>query len=221
MEKLDRMVRDVESQFRHMGARIGKAALGERVAGALREVPRHEFVPASMLPFAYDNEALPIGHGQIIPPPYIVAVMTELLRLEEGDVVLEIGTGTGYQAAVLARLARKVYSVELHRELAAAAMRRLQRLGHGNIEVAVGNGYFGWKDGAPYDAILVTAAVDEIPGPLLEQLGEGGRMVVPVNHSNAGQDLLLVEKGARGAIATTEIMPVSFTPLACGPNGEL
>lgn len=219
MEKLERMVREVESQARQIGASLGRTALDARVINALREVPRHEFVPAGMLPLAYENEALPIGDGQIIPQPGMVAVMTDLLRLDGDDIVLEVGTGTGYHTAVLARLARKVYSVEADRDMAAAAGQRLRRLGYGNVEGHVGNGYFGWREHAPYDAILVTAAVDRIPRPLIDQLKPGGRMVVPVNHSNFGQDLLLVEKNSEGITATTEIMAVSFPPLAYESNG--
>lgn len=219
MEKLERMVQEVESQVRQIGATLGKVALDARVINALREVPRHEFVPASQLPLVYENEALPVGHGQIIPQPGMVAVMTDLLRLDGNDVVLEVGTGTGYHTAVLSQLVRKVYSVEANRDMAAAAGPRLQRLGYGNIEVHAGNGYFGWREHAPYDAILVTAAVDEIPRPLIDQLKRGGRMVVPVNHSNFGQDLLLIERNSAGTIATTEIMAVSFPPLACESGG--
>lgn len=219
MEKLDRMVREVESQVRRMGAATGKEVLDGRVIGALREVPRHEFVPASMLPLAYENEPLPIGNGQIVPQPYLVALMTDLLRLRSDDVVLEVGTGTGYHAAVLSRLAGKIYSVEINRDMAETAAQRLRRLGYGNVEVCIGNGYFGWRAGAPYDAILVTAATDEIPPRLLDQIGAGGRMVIPVNHSNFGQDLLLVEKGRSGGVSIREIMPVSFAPLVLTVGG--
>jgi protein-L-isoaspartate(D-aspartate) O-methyltransferase len=193
-------------------ASIGKAALGERVMATLGKVPRHEFVPIELQPFAYANVPLPIGFGKTISQPFIVGLMTDLLAIDAGDTVLEIGTGLGYQAAVLAELARKVYSVEILEELADQAKQRLRRQRYTNIEFKVGNGYYGWPEHAPYDKIIVTAAPDLIPPPLIEQLKPGGKMVIPAGLAEA-QRLLLVEKDATGALTTTEILPVRFTQL--------
>ncbi|HEX9275579.1 MAG TPA: protein-L-isoaspartate(D-aspartate) O-methyltransferase [Casimicrobiaceae bacterium] len=193
-------------------ARIGKAALGERVMAALGKVPRHEFVPVELQPFAYANVPLPIGFGKTISQPFIVGLMTDLLAIDAGDAVLEIGTGLGYQAAVLAELAQKVYSVEILEELANQAKQRLRQQKYTNIEFKIGNGYYGWPEHAPYDKIIVTAAPDLIPPPLIEQLKPGGKMVIPAGLAEA-QRLLLVDKDVTGALATTEILPVRFTQL--------
>ncbi|HEX8009961.1 MAG TPA: protein-L-isoaspartate(D-aspartate) O-methyltransferase [Casimicrobiaceae bacterium] len=193
-------------------ASIGKAALGERVMATLGKVPRHEFVPVELKPFAYANVPLPIGFGKTISQPFIVALMSDLLAIEAGDTVLEIGTGLGYQAAVLAELASKVYSVEILEELAEQAKERLRRLNYTNIEFKVGNGYYGWPEHAPYDKIIVTAAPDLIPPPLLDQLKPGGKMVIPAGLADA-QRLMLVEKNATGAISAAEVLPVRFTQL--------
>jgi protein-L-isoaspartate(D-aspartate) O-methyltransferase len=193
-------------------ASIGKAALGERVMATLGKVPRHEFVPVELQPFAYANVPLPIGFGKTISQPFIVGLMTDLLAIGAGDAVLEIGTGLGYQAAVLAELAQKVYSVEILEELANQAKQRLRRQRYTNIEFKIGNGHYGWPEHAPYDKIIVTAAPDLIPPPLIEQLKPGGKMVIPAGLAEA-QRLLLVEKDVTGAITTTEILPVRFTQL--------
>ncbi len=193
-------------------ASIGKAALGERVMAALGKVPRHEFVPVELQPFAYANVPLPIGFGKTISQPFIVGLMTDLLAIDAGDAVLEIGTGLGYQAAVLAELAQKVYSVEILEELANQAKQRLRQQKYTNIEFKIGNGYYGWPEHAPYDKIIVTAAPDLIPPPLIEQLKPGGKMVIPAGLAEA-QRLLLVDKDVTGALATTEILPVRFTQL--------
>jgi protein-L-isoaspartate(D-aspartate) O-methyltransferase len=190
----------------------GRAAFGARVLAAVEAVPRHEFVPIELQSHAYLNRPLPIGFDKTVSQPYIVALMTDLLDLERSDVVLEVGTGAGYQAAVLARLARRVYSVELIEELAAAADRRLKRLGCANVETRVANGYYGWPEHAPYDKIMVTAAADLIPPPLLAQLKPGGRMVVPTGIPDK-QALVLVEKSAAGSLSTREILPVRFSEL--------
>ncbi len=193
-------------------ASIGKAALGERVMATLGKVPRHEFVPVELQPFAYANVPLPIGFGKTISQPFIVGLMTDLLAIDAGDAVLEIGTGLGYQAAVLAELAQKVYSVELLEELANQAKQRLCQQQYTNIEFKIGNGYYGWPEHAPYDKIIVTAAPDLIPPPLIEQLKAGGKMVIPAGLAEA-QRLLLVEKDVTGALTTAEILPVRFTQL--------
>ena len=193
-------------------AGIGKAALGERVMATLGKVPRHEFVPVELQPFAYANVPLPIGFGKTISQPFIVGLMTDLLAIDAGDTVLEIGTGLGYQAAVLAELAQKVYSVEILEELAEQAKQRLRRQKYTNIEFKIGNGYYGWPEHAPYDKIIVTAAPDLIPPPLIEQLKPGGKMVIPAGLAEA-QRLLLVDKDLTGALTTAEILPVRFSQL--------
>ena len=170
---------------RHLVAEIGKSALDDQVLRAMAKVLRHEFVPIEVQPYAYLNSPLPIGFDKTISQPLMVAVMTDLLELKPGDVVLEIGTGLGYQAAVLAELAGKVYTVELIDELAQRAVQRLKREGYTNVEVRVGNGYFGWPEHAPFDKVIVTAAPDLIPPPLINQLKAGGRMVVPVGLPDA------------------------------------
>jgi protein-L-isoaspartate(D-aspartate) O-methyltransferase len=190
----------------------GRAAFSQRVLDAVSATPRHEFVPVELQSYAYLNRPLPIGYDKTVSQPYIVALMTDLLDLQSSDVVLEIGSGAGYQAAVLARLVKQVYSVDIITELAAGAERRLKRLGHGNVAVKVGNGYYGWPEHAPYDKIMVTAAPDLIPPPLLAQLRPGGRMVVPTGIPEK-QALVLVEKSEKGSLSTREILPVRFSEL--------
>ena len=184
-----------------------------RVLEAMRTVPRHEFVPPSVRDDAYVDSPLPIGHGQTISQPYIVALMTELARPAPGDRVLEVGTGSGYQAAVLSRLVDKVFSVELVEPLAQSAAAALRRLGYANVVVRNGDGYLGWPDEAPFDIILVTAAPEEVPAALLAQLKPGGRMIVPVGRVWDVQDLQLIEKDASGKVRTRSIIPVRFVPL--------
>jgi protein-L-isoaspartate(D-aspartate) O-methyltransferase len=184
-----------------------------RVLATLREVPRHRFVPSSEQRYAYEDRPLPIGSGQTISQPYIVALMTELARPAPADRVLEVGTGSGYQAAVLARLVAHVYTIEIVPALALAAEARLRQLGNRNVTVRAGDGYLGWPEHAPFDIIMVTAAPDHIPPPLLEQLKRGGRMIVPVGPAAAVQQLQLIEKGPSGEISTTRVIPVVFVPL--------
>ena len=200
-------------------ASIGKAALDERVMATLGKVPRHEFVPVELQPFAYANVPLPIGFGKTISQPFIVALMSDLLAIDAGDSVLEIGTGLGYQAAVLAELARKVYSVEILEELADQAKQRLRRQKYTNIELKIGNGYYGWPEHAPYDKIIVTAAPDLIPPPLFDQLKPGGKMVIPAGLADA-QRLVLVEKDVDGVLTATESLPVRFTQLEGTESGS-
>jgi protein-L-isoaspartate(D-aspartate) O-methyltransferase len=178
---------------------------------AMRAVPRHRFVPPDLAESAYADQPLPIGYGQTISQPYIVAVMTETLRLKPGHKVLEIGAGSGYQAAVLARIVREVFTIEIIPELGNAARERLKTLGYRNVRVRVADGYDGWPEEAPFDAIVVTAAADHIPPPLIRQLRDGGRMVIPVGSPFFVQTLMLVEKD-RGKIRTTSLMPVRFVP---------
>ena len=179
----------------------------------LNSVERHRFVPAREISNAYENRPLPIGHGQTISQPYIVALMTDLLEPEPGDVVLEIGTGSGYQAAVLAGLVERVYSIEIIEALQEQAAARLRRLGYDNVVTRLGDGYFGWPEQAPFDAIIVTAAASHVPPPLIGQLKPGGRMVIPVGGRFATQHLLLLEKNAAGEILTRQIAAVRFVPL--------
>ena len=207
------MTEDIAALVRETRAEVGKEAFDERVMNVIGKVPRHEFVPADQVRYAYDNRPLPIGHGQTISQPYIVALMTDLARPQPGDRVLEIGTGSGYQAAVMADLAGAVYTIEIIEPLGLQAADRLRRLGYANVQVRVGDGYHGWPEHAPYDAILVTAAASHIPPPLVRQLKPGGRMVIPVGAAFMVQQLMLVEKQADGRISTRQIMPVRFVPL--------
>ncbi len=208
-----RMTQEITALVRQTRAEIGKRALDERVMAVMAKVPRHEFVPAGQLAYAYENRPLPIGHGQTISQPYIVALMTDLARAEPGHRVLEVGTGSGYQAAVMAHLAKAVYTIEIIEPLGLQATRRLQKLGYGNVQVRLGDGYYGWEEHAPYDAILVTAAASHIPPPLIRQLRAGGRMVIPVGASFLTQQLMLVEKNHDGTVSTRQILPVAFVPL--------
>jgi protein-L-isoaspartate(D-aspartate) O-methyltransferase len=196
----------------HLADETGKTALDDRVLVAMAKVPRHEFVPIEVQPYAYLNRPLPIGFDKTISQPLMVAVMTDLLELTPHDVVLEIGTGLGYQSAVLAELAGKVYTVEIIDELAQRAEQRLKREGYTNVEVRVGNGYFGWPEHAPFDKAIVTAAPDLIPPPLINQLKPGGRMVIPVGLPDA-QHLVVVNKDVNGKVRTKEIMRVLFSVL--------
>ena len=184
-----------------------------QVQEAMARVPRHLFVPQALQPHAYENRPLPIGHEQTISQPYIVALMTDLLELGKQDRVLEVGTGSGYQAAVLGELVRSVYTIEIVAPLAAEARERLARLGYRNVEVRTGDGYKGWEEHAPFDAIMVTAGAPEVPPPLLRQLKPGGRMVIPVGPAERVQYLTLIEKLADGSIRSREVLPVRFVPL--------
>ena len=185
----------------------------EAVLRAMAAVPRHEFVPDELRGRAYENRPLPIGEGQTISQPWIVARMTELLELEPGEKVLEVGTGSGYQAAVLAEITDSVYSIEILEELARSARERLRRLGYGTVRVRHGDGYLGWPEHAPFDAVVVTAAPDHVPPPLVEQLAPGGRMVIPRGPEGRVQVLTLVRKEADGTVVREELTPVRFVPL--------
>jgi protein-L-isoaspartate(D-aspartate) O-methyltransferase len=206
------LLAEIAAETIYVSARIGKAALGRRVMEVMDKVPRHEFVPIELQPYAYANAPLPIGFGKTISQPFIVAVMTDLLDLSAQDTVLEIGTGVGYQSAILAELAKKVYSVEIIEELAKQARHRLTRLGYTNIALRIANGYHGWPEHAPFDKVIVTAAPDLIPASLINQLKAGGKMVIPAGLPD-GQQLILVEKDLHGMITTKEILPVRFSQL--------
>ena len=207
-----RMLAEIAAKTIYVSARLGKAALDRRVMDAMAKVPRHEFVRLELQPFAYADTPLPIGFDKTISQPFIVAVMTDLLDLRPTDTVLEIGTGLGYQTAVLAELAQKVFSVELVEELAVQARRRLALQGYTNIEIRIGNGYGGWPEHAPFDKVIVTAAPELIPTALIYQLKPGGKMVIPAGLREA-QQLVLVEKDASGTLSTKEILPVRFSLL--------
>jgi protein-L-isoaspartate(D-aspartate) O-methyltransferase len=216
----NRLLREIADEMRLCAGATGRDKLSPRVVAALEAIPRHRFVPPGMESFAYENRPLAIGLGQTISQPFIVALMTEMLDLKTGDVVLEIGTGSGYQAAVLAQLVKQVYSVETLHELARTARGHLEKLGYRNVEVRVGDGHQGWAEHAPYDAIIVTAAAREIPPALLAQLKPGGRMMIPVGARFATQDLVLVTKDATGEIHRHSILPVAFVPLVGGVATE-
>lgn len=211
------MVAEIDAMARETGAETGRPKFGDAVMAALGRVQRHRFVPWMQQAFAYENRPLPIGEGQTISQPYIVALMTDLLDPKPTDRVLEVGTGSGYQAAVLAELVAKVYTIEIVEPLARRAMRTLEQLGYGNIEVRIGDGYNGWAAAAPFDSIIVTAAPPEIPKPLIDQLRPGGRMVIPVGGSRDVQDLLLVEKRLDGTAVTKRTLTVRFVPLTRSP----
>jgi protein-L-isoaspartate(D-aspartate) O-methyltransferase len=211
VERAD-MLALIEAEARATASYTGRPVFNRRVMTAMAKVPRHKFVPNSEESLAYINAALPIGHGQTISQPYIVALMTDLLDLSEESVVLEVGTGSGYQAAVLAEIAKQVYSLEIVAELAEEARVRLQRLGITKVEVRTGDGYYGWLEHAPFDGIIVTAATAEIPPPLIEQLKCGGRLVIPVGRPFVGQDLMVVEKDEAGEVSSRSVLPVAFVP---------
>lgn len=208
-----RMVAEIVDDVVETASQLGRERLNPKVLDALRSVKRHEFVPQENRKRAYNNRPLPIGHGQTISQPYMVAVMTDLLDLKAGDKVLEVGTGSGYQAAILAELVDRVFSIEIIAPLGKDAGKRLRRLHYDNVETRIGDGYYGWKQQAPFDAIIVTAAASHIPPPLIRQLKPGGRMLVPVGSRFMTQELLLVEKSSTGDITTRQLLPVIFVPL--------
>jgi len=207
------MVRTIEVIARESSVGATPTMLDTAVLDAMRRVPRHAFVPAAQRDLAYANRPLPIGFGQTISQPYIVALMTDLLRLAPGARALEIGTGSGYQAAVLAELGHQVYTIEIVSALAEQAATRLSDLGYDAVHVRRGDGYYGWPEAAPFDGIVVTAAAPQIPPPLLEQLKPGGRMVIPIGAAFLVQQLTLIEKSADGKIRTEALLPVAFVPL--------
>lgn len=207
------MLDTIRSEAKYTASYTGRAQFSDRVMQAMHDVDRKHFVPAHYEIQAYDNGPLPIGHGQTISQPYIVALMTDLLDLTAESHVLEIGTGSGYQAAILSRLAKQVYSIERVSPLAEAARQRLQKLGYDNVEVRCEDGYYGWQDKAPFDAIIVTAAASHVPQSLIDQLKPGGRMIIPVGLQYMPQQLLLVTKDKTGETQTKFILDVAFVPL--------
>lgn len=208
-EMVDVIERDVEATRGY----LGREKLGQNVIDAMGGVKRHKFVPLISRLSAYENRPLPIGYGQTISQPYIVAIMTDLLDLKPSDRVLEIGTGSAYQAAILAEMVKEVYTIEVIPELGISARKSLEKLGYKNVKTRIGDGYYGWEAHAPYDAIIVTAAAGNIPPPLFKQLKPGGKMIIPVKSFYQVQHLVLIDKDESGAMTTRQILPVRFVPL--------
>lgn len=213
----ERMIADIERLVREMRPETGHDTLGALVMAALRKVDRRRFVPPTQADEAYDNRPLAIGGGQTISQPFIVALMTDFLEVGPGDRVLEIGTGSGYQAAVLAEIAGAVYSIEIVEPLGREAARALLAAGYRNVYTRIGDGHAGWPEAAPFDAIIVTAAALEVPQPLLDQLKPGGRLVIPVGSQGRAQTLHVIGKDAQGAIARRKVLDVRFVPLTRKP----
>lgn len=212
----ERMLHEVDRDMLETAASTGRARLDPRVRAAMGKVPRHRFVPPEAVPAAYANRPLPIGHGQTISQPFIVALMTELLEPRATDRVLEVGTGSGYQAAVLCELVARVFTIEIVRPLGERAAHVLRELGYGNAEVRIGDGYAGWPQAAPFDAVVVTAAPERMPQPLVDQLAPGGRLVAPIGAQGGIQSLVLLRKDASGRAVTRTLLPVRFVPLTRG-----
>ena len=216
-EQRRELVDIIKSEVEQTSAFLDQGALDERVLGALAKVPRHEFVPEDQRPYAYDNRPLPIGYGQTISQPYIVAVMTDLLKPKKTDRVLEVGTGSGYQAAILAELVDQVYTLEIVEELAVKGADNLKRTGYNTVHTRIGDGYYGWETEAPFDGIIVTAVASHVPPPLIKQLKPGGRMIIPVGGQFMMQYLTLVIKDVDNKISTRQLLPVRFVPLTGNP----
>lgn len=208
-----RLLERVVAETRETGDLTGCHELSEGVLRALTTVPRHRFVPVEQMDLAYADMPLPIGRGQTISQPFIVALMTELLKPDSQAVILEIGTGSGYQTAILASLVRQVYSIERIPELAETAARRLRELGYANVEVRAADGGLGWREHAPFDGIMVTAAATEVPPALVQQLKPGGRLVIPVGEQHRSQDLRVISQNEQGMVETRGVLPVVFVPL--------
>ncbi len=208
-----KMVKAIEADVRETSFYINRKSLDPRVMSVMGKVERHKFVPPSEQSWAYANRPIPIGHGQTISQPYIVALMTDLISVDPGDRVLEIGTGSGYQAAVLAEMGAEVFTIEIIEPLARKASERLAGLGYNQVKTRQGDGYYGWEEEAPFDAIVVTAAADHVPPPLVRQLKPGGVMVIPVGSRFLVQQLVLVSKDSAGSITTRQMLPVRFVPL--------
>lgn len=209
----EKLIEIIKQEVKNTSEYLGKDKLDKRVIDAINSVPRHKFVPFYSRLYAYKNRPLAIGHGQTISQPYIVAIMTDLLNLKPSDRVLEIGTGSGYQAAIAAQIVKEVYSIEVIEPLGLEARKRLTQLGYNNIKTRIADGYYGWKEHAPYDAIIVTAAAGHIPPPLLKQLKPGGTMIIPVGDFMFVQKLILIQKDQKGDLTTRQIMSVRFVPL--------
>jgi protein-L-isoaspartate(D-aspartate) O-methyltransferase len=207
------MVADIDAMASSTERETGRFHFADRVMRAMEKVPRHRFVPDDLAHIAYRNQPLPIGEGQTISQPYIVALSTDFIDPKPGHVVLEIGTGSGYQAAVLAELVKQVFSIEIVEPLGREAAKRLTTLGYSNVEVRIGDGYQGWPEKAPFDGIIVTAAAPFIPDPLVKQLKPGGKMVIPVGSQLGGQELLLIQKRLDGSVTRKVLLPVRFVPM--------
>lgn len=220
MSEVQRMLDDIEMEVKLTRHLIGKNALDDRVMAAMKEVPRHKFLPPNYRFLAYENGPAPIGSGQTISQPYIVALMTDLLNTKPTDTILEVGTGSGYQAAILAKLVKQVYSLEIIEELAANARRQLNKMGYSNVEIKTGDGNFGWPEHAPFDGIIVTAAAPHVPQGLIAQLRIGARLVIPVGTPYHYQELMVIEKMSNGEIETRSVLSVSFVPLVGGTHTE-
>ena len=212
----ERMVAEIDTMARDVAPYVGRKALDARVMEAMGRVPRHVFVSAALRKHAYENRPLPIGSGQTISQPFIVALMTDLAQVRPESKVLEVGTGSGYQAAVLAELSKSLYTIEIVAALGNEARERLRKLGYRNVEVRVGDGYAGWPEQAPFDAIVVTAGADQVPAPLVEQLAPRGRLVIPVGPSPIESELIVLEKQEDGSLRRQTTVPVSFVPLTRG-----
>lgn len=216
----EQMIATIEEHASFAPTAVEGGQLDTTVLDAMRSIPREEFVPDDLRQFAYDDRPLPIGYGQTISQPFMVALMTDLLDVGEGDKVLEIGTGSGYQAAVLSPLVSEVYTIEIVPGLGESATQRLTELGFDNVKTMIADGYFGWPEAGPFDGIIVTAAATQIPPPLIEQLIPGGRMVIPVGGPFAAQQLMLVEKHEDQSVTTRQLLPVRFVPFTRGDVEE-
>lgn len=214
--KKARLIEEIEREYRFTAGYTGRSRPDPRVIEAIRTVPRHEFVPEHEKIFAYENYPLPIGHGQTISQPYIVALMTDLLDITADSRVMEVGTGCGYQAAVLSVLAKEVYSIEIVEALAVATQNRLQTLGYTNVTVRHGDGYHGWPENAPFGGIIVTATSLEVPPPLITQLAKNGRLIIPLGRVGGAQQLTLISKDESGRISSRFVLDVAFVPLTGG-----
>lgn len=213
MADIEAMLHDIEAEANYACRMTGRSTLDDHVLDAMSRVPRQRFVRKNFRSHAYDNSPLPIGKGQTISQPFIVALMTDLVAPKRDDKVLEVGTGSGYQTAVLAEMVDQLYTIEIIPKLAERSQRLLEKQGYSNINYRIGNGYFGWPEEAPFDAIMVTAAAEEIPQPLIDQLAPGGRLVLPVGKRHYAQDLMLLQKDHSGQVHTSNLLPVSFVPL--------
>ena len=213
MADIEGMLHDIRAETSYACRMTGRRSLDDHVLAAMSRVPRQHFVKKIFRPHAYENSPLPIGKGQTISQPFIVALMTDLVAPKRGDKVLEVGTGSGYQTAVLAEMVEHLYTIEIIPKLAQKSRRQLEKEGYSNITYRVGDGYFGWPDEAPFDAILVTAAAEEVPQPLIDQLAPGGRLVLPVGKRHYTQDLMLLQKDESGRVHSSNLLPVTFVPL--------
>jgi protein-L-isoaspartate(D-aspartate) O-methyltransferase len=214
MSDLEGMLRDIRAETDYVCRMAGRRQLNDQTLSVMRRVPRQHFVSQSFRSHAYDNSPLPIGEGQTLTQPFIVALMTDLVGPKSTDRVLEVGTGSGYQTAILAQLAAELYTIEILPEMARASQQRLDEEGYRNIHYRVGDGYYGWSEASPFDVIMVTAAVESVPGPLIEQLAPGGRMILPVGKLRYSQDLILLQKDLDGELNSSSLLPVTFVPLA-------